>query len=926
MNWRQRFFTILILIAFFLLFFGGILVRLYTDWLWFSHDVSYPQVFSTILSSKWTLFLLFGGVFTAFALLNLFIANRVIGSVEEPGFAVQGERIIKITRLVRRGAMALLVLGTVVLGCLYGLTAAGYWNEYLLFRNGTEFGQKDPVFGRDVGFYVFQLPFLAFISGNALFGLLVVLVGTTAFYYFNRGLGWLGNMPTFMPSVKPHLLILSALFIVSVAVNTWLAQYNVLFSDHDQFFGAGYTDLNAHLPIIRMSAAGFLISALLCLIYLRPGASILVPIGSFVVVIAFWIVASVVYPPALQRFVVVPNQLERESPYIRRHLEFTRKAYALDKFTIKQMNVSEEIRQQDLDGSEGTLANLRLWDYRPLRQVYNSVQALKPYYQFFDVDVDRYMFDGEMRQVLLSLRELNVDGLSPTAKRWQNMHLLYTHGYGLVMNRVNEATSEGQPVLVVRDLPPQTPPDIPLENPAIYFGENTDRHIIVRSKLQELDYPKLVGNDDQEENKYVTYQGSGGVPLSGYFSRLMLAMRLQDTNLLLSGDLTPESRLIFRRMIGERVRTLFPYLALDQDPYPVIAEGKVMWIYDAYTHSDNYPYSKPFNSISARAPRFNYIRNSVKITIDAYSGDVKAYVSDENDPLMKAYRRAFPELFKPMDQMPPALKAHIRYPQSLFTIQANLLELYHTTDARVFFNKEDAWVIARELLQGNRTQPMEPYYVITQPPGEKEPRFVLILPFTPQGRDNMVAWLAAHCDPDRYGEVVVHRFPKERLVYGPAQIEARINQNPEIAQQLNLWNQQGSEVIRGHLLVIPLGQTMLYFEPIYLKASYEAAIPELKKVVMASGNRVVMTDTVEQGLDALMGEARATGRKARPPSSTATPSPTLPAGAPENLPALIDRANRSYDAAQDALKRGDWTTFGARMKEVEDALRKMKSP
>lgn len=924
-SWKQRLSTVLIVIALLLLFFGGILVRMYTDWLWFTHDVAYPQVFRTILSSKWTLFLIFGGVFTLFALVNLLIANKVVGSIEEPGFALRGTKIVKITRFVRTGTLWLLIAGTVVMGVLYGLSAAGYWNEFLLYRHGGSFGVQDPVFNRDVGFYVFRLPFISFIAGNTLFGMVLVFAGIASFYYFNRALGWLGGMPTFLPSVKPHLLILGCLFVLSVAWNIWLTRFDLLFADHDQFYGAGYTEIHARLPIINLVVIGLLITAALCLINLRAGSSFILPIGGFAVVLLFWILASVFYPPSIQRFVVVPNQLERESPFIDRHLKATRHAYKLDSFSIRTMNVQEQLTKADVDGAEGTLSNLRLWDYRPLKQVFNSLQALKPYYQFVDIDVDRYPFEGQTRQVLLSLRELNVEGLPPQAKRWQNLHLLYTHGYGLAMNRVNEATPEGQPVLAIRDLPPRMPKDIELTNPAIYFGENTDRYIIVRSNLLELDYPELRG-DNEEENKYTTYSGKGGVPIGGFFSRLMYAMRLGDTNIMLSRDLTSESRLIFRRTIAERLRTLFPYLLFDTDPYPVIHNGGIVWMCDAYTHSSNYPYSKPFQSIDPRAPRFNYIRNSLKITIDAYGGDVVAYVSDDSDPMVQAYMRAFPSLFRPMTDMPEQLKAHIRYPQGFFTIQSNLLEIFHTSDARIFFNKEDVWVTARELLEGNRTQPMEPYYVIIQPPGEKEPRYVLILPFTPQGRDNMVAWLVAHCDPDRYGEVALYRFPKERLVYGPVQVEARINQHPEIAQQLNLWNQQGSQVVRGHLLVIPMGQTMFYFKPIYLKASYEAAIPELKKVVLASGERVVMTDTVEQGLELMLGQARATGRAPRSPTAV-TPSPTTPsppATTPQGIPALVDRANRAYDAAQDALKRGDWESFGKQMKEMEQALRQMR--
>jgi len=916
MNLKQWVWTGLILLALVLLFFGGILARMYTDYLWFTHDVGYPQVFGRILGAKFVLFLTVSAGFFGYALINLIVANRVVGAVEEPAFALRGGRIVRITRAVRVGTFWLLVLGVLVFSLFVGLTAVGAWNDYLLFRNAQLFGVRDPLFGRDVGFYVFRLPFLSFVSGLTLFGTLLVLLGVGSFYYFNRALGWLGGMPTFLPSVKPHLLILSTLFVLAFAWYLWLARYDLVFSDHDQFFGAGYTDVHATLPILNITVFGLIGVALLCLMSLRRGAGLLLPIGGFGVVMLFWMAASIIYPPAVQRFIVVPNQLERERPYIQRHLEFTRRAYQLDRVAVRVMNVREELTEADLRGAQGSLENLRLWDFRPLSQVYNSLQALKPYYRFVDIDVDRYSIGGRVRQVLLSVRELNLEGLPPEAQRWQNMHLLYTHGYGLVLSPVNEATAEGQPVLLIRDLPPVTPPDIPLKNPAIYFGENTTQYAIVRSRQKELDYPLLTGSGS-EENVYTTYAGDGGVPIGSLFTRLMFALRLGSNNLLLSGDLTAESRLLFRRSIAERVQTLFPFLLWDDDAYPVIANGEIIWICDGYTYSRHYPYSKPVILRHHTLRRLNYLRNAVKVTVHAYTGEVKAYIADASDPIIRAYARAFPGLFQPMQAMPDEIKAHIRYPLDMFSVQAKLLELYHTTDARIFFNKEDAWQIAREVLTNGEPQPMVPYYVMMQPPGEKEPRYILTLPFTPLNRDNLVGWLAAHCDPDRYGEMILYRFPKERLVYGPAQIEARINQNPEIAQQLNLWNQQGSQVFRGNLLVIPLGNAMLYFEPIYLRAAYEAAIPELKKVILASGSRVVMTDTVEEGLRQLLSEAKPSPGAPRP-----TPAPT--AATTPDVKTLVRQANRVYREAQDALKAGDWATYGAKMKQLEQLLRQME--
>ncbi len=926
METRQKLATGAIAIVLFVMLFGGVLVNLYTDYLWFVHDVKYPQIFGRILALRWILFLTVAIGFFVFALVNLLIANRVAGAVDAPDLAIRGGRIVRITRAVQRGVYYLLVLGALVFSVFVGLSASVYWHDLMLYQNAQTVGVADPLFGLDVGFYMFRLPFLSFLSGLLVFATLVALIGVGAFYYFNRALGWLGGMPTFLPSVKPHLLILATLFLLAFAWYLWLARYDLVFSAHDQFFGAGYADIHGRLPILTLTVFGLVGAAALCLISLRRGAGLLLPIGGFAVVLLFWIGGSLIYPPLLQRFVVIPNQLERESPYIERHLEFTRRAYNLDRIQVRVMDARDNLTARDLQDAQGTLENLRLWDYRPLRQVYNSLQALKPYYAFVDIDVDRYMLNGSLRQVLLSVRELNLEGLPATAQRWQNLHLLYTHGYGLVMNPVNETSGEGQPVLWIRDLPPQLDRSVqdalPLTNPAIYYGENIDRYSIVRTNLKELDYPKLTGTGD-EENVYTTYSGDGGVPIGGFLTRLMFAIRLSDQFIMFTGDLNPESRLLFRRNIRERVQAMLPFIRWDDDAYPVIHNGEIIWVYDGYTTSRNYPYSRPFFSRDRVVRQFNYLRNSVKATIHAYTGEVNFYIADESDPLIRAYAQAYPNVFKPLSDMPDGLRNHIRYPIDLFEVQAQLLELYHTTDARIFFNKEDAWARAREILENNETVPMTPYYVIMQPPGEQQPRYMLTLPFTPQQRKNLVAWLAAHCDPDRYGELVLYRFPKQKLVYGTEQIEARINQNPNIAQQLALWNQQGTQVFRGNLLVIPLGQAMLYFKPIYLRARSEGAIPELKKVVLVSGERVVMTDTVDEGLQLLL--ARREGRT--PPRTAQDGVAPPPADAPSpaaDLPSLARQANRIYREAQDALKNGDWTTYGERMRQLERVLQQME--
>ncbi|MCS7272820.1 MAG: UPF0182 family protein [Fimbriimonadales bacterium] len=897
---------------------GGALVNLYTEYLWFVHDVNYPQIFGRTLVLRWLLFLAVAVGFFAFAWVNLWIANRVAGTMELPDLTLRAGRIVRITRAVRRGTYYLLVLGALAFALFVGLSASAYWHELMLFLNAQSFGVRDPLFKLDVGFYVFRLPFLSFLAGLLVFATLLALVGIGAFYYFNRALGWLGGMPTFLPAVKPHLLILAALFLLAFAWYLWLARYDLVFSEHDQFFGAGYADVRARLPILTLTVIGLVVVAILCVVSLRRGVSVLVPIGTFALVLAFWIGVMVVVPPLVQRFVVIPNQLERESEYIQYHLEFTRRAYNLDTIEVRVMDVRDALTASDIQAGQRTLENLRLWDFRPLYQVYNGLQALKPYYAFVDIDVDRYLVNGTLRQVLLAVRELNLEGLPAPAKRWQNLHLLYTHGYGLVMNPVNEATEEGQPVFWIRDLPPVTPDFLLLKNPAIYFGENVNGYAIVRSNLKELDYPRMSGAQG-EEDVYTTYAGDGGVPIGNWLTRLMFAIRFSDQNIILSRDLNAESRLLFRRNIRERVSAVLPFIRWDEDAYPVVYQGEILWICDGYTTTRNYPYSRPFLSRDRVVRQFNYIRNSVKATVHAYTGEVNFYIADESDPLIRAYARAYPNVFKPLSAMPEDLRRHLRYPIDLFEVQAQLLELYHTTDARVFFNKADVWAIAREILQNNEAVPMTPYYVIMQPPGEPQPRYMLTLPFTPQQRKNLVAWLVAHCDPPNYGKLVLYQFPRHKTVYGPEQIEARVNQNPEISQQLNLWNQQGSQVFRGNLLIVPLGRAILYFEPIYLQARTEGAIPELKKVVLASGERVVMTDTVEEGLQLLLAE-----RGERIPTRITTDATELPStSAPADLRSLARQANQVYKQAQQALRNGDWATYGALMKRLETLLEQM---
>jgi uncharacterized membrane protein (UPF0182 family) len=549
-----------------------------------------------------------------------------------------------------------------------------------------------------------------------------------------------------------------------------------------------------------------------------------------------------------------------------------------------------------LADAEPTTTNIRLWDYRPVRDTYSQIQEFRLYYDFVDVDVDRYSLDDTYRQVTLSAREMATEQLQ--SRTWLNEHLQFTHGYGLVLSPVNEVTSDGLPELWVRDLPPRTVPGLEITRPEIYHGEKTDSYVFVNSTIEEFDYPS------GDQNITTTYEGHGGVLMDSPLKRAAFAYRFGDVSVVLSNYLTRETRVMLYRNVHERVRQVAPFLLYDSDPYLVIADGRLIWLQDAYTATSMYPYSQPYYD------RFNYIRNSVKVTIDAYDGDVTFYVVDNQDPLIRAYAAIFPALFKPWDQMPPALRSHVRYPEGLFLIQAEMNNTYHMQNPTVFYNKEDLWATAHDV-SGGTEQPMEPYYVILRLPGQEMQEFVLIQPFTPANKQNMVAWMAARCDGEDYGKLLLYKFNKQELVYGPLQIEARIDQEPVISSQLSLWNQRGSQVIRGNLLVIPIEHSLLYVEPLYLQAE-TGQLPELKRVIVASGDRIIMTTTLDEAL------ASFGGAPVTPPPEEVEPTE------PSNAHDLALSAMEHYERAQEYLQEGDWAGYGAELEAMQNDLQALE--
>jgi uncharacterized membrane protein (UPF0182 family) len=637
----------------------------------------------------------------------------------------------------------------------------------------------------------------------------------------------------------------------------------------------------------------------------------------------------------VQQFVVKPNELAKESPYIAYNIDFTRKAYNLNNIKEVDFVINDQLSAEEIKDHDVTIQNIRIWDERPLLQTYRQIQAIRLYYDFNNVDVDRYMINNRYRQVMLAARELVVNQLPPQAKTWVNRHLIYTHGYGLAMSPVNEVTSEGLPQLMIKDLPPSVDINLKVDRPEIYYGEKTDEYILIKTRTQEFDFPR------GDKNVYTNYQGKGGVLIKSFIRRLLFAIEFQDPQILFTTYLGPESRIMFNRRINRRVNAIAPFLAYDTDPYMVVSGGRLFWIQDAYTISNMYPYSKRSKS-RFMIKRLNYIRNSVKVIIDAYNGDVTYYMLDEKDPILKTYLKIFPDLFKSLDEMPADLKKHIRYPNDLFEIQVNTYTTYHMQDVQVFYNQEDLWEPPDEMYGDNR-QKMKPYYIIIKLPEGEKAEFLLMLPFTPSKKDNMIGWLAARSDLPHYGNLLVYKLSKEKLVYGPMQIEARIDQQTEISRELSLWDQRGSRVIRGNLLAIPVSDAFIYVEPIYLQAKQEqkqtppsaspqsggktqqatrplrpgtertAALPELKRVIVALGNRVAMEKTLDQALSRVLWSEVSHKRKELSPITPET----------EEISDFGVRALEHYNRAKDYLRDGNWAGYGRELEKLENILEQL---
>ena len=885
-------FLTLIGVAIVLLIFLSMTSGLIQQWLWM-RQVGYLDIFWRLLSVKWSLWgLAFLAVFF-YAWVNFRFAATITAAFPRTADGDSTLIYIKADQgIPPRFLKTAGVVISIVIALIFAFVFYPAWDTYLRFHWGGTVGQLDPIFSKDIGFYLFRLPFYELIQNSLMsmtfITLLIVLIAYSYFgaFRFSRGEILQRNW-----KVIGHL---SLLFIFLISVWGWgyyLDRFELLYSTTGVVYGVGYTAYNvSRITLWIMLFASIILAVVIAASFFtrRFGMLLISAVGYFVLYFAI----IIVLPGLVQKFKVQPSELELETPYLKHNIEFTRKAFQLDQIEETTYPALGTLTPDDLSRNQETIDNIRIWDWRPILQTYRQTQEMRLYYEFYQVDVDRYHLEDGYHQVMLSARELAAQ-LPPKARTWVNERLQFTHGYGPVMNFVSKKAPEGLPEYIIDNIPPESALDLTVDQPAIYYGEKTPGYRIVATKVKEFDYPQ--GN----QNVYTSYQGKGGIPLDSFWKRVLFAWTQSDINILLTSYLGPESRIQIWRDVHERVARIAPFLELDQDPYLVLSEGKLYWIQDAYTVSDRFPYSAPYGKAFKK---LNYIRNSVKAVVDIYNGSVQLYVMDPQDPVLALYRRAMPGAFKDLADMPQDLKKHLRYPEDLFAIQADIYRTYHMTAPQVFYNQEDLWDFPQEKYAGSAI-PLEPYYILMRLPDTQALQYLLMTPFTPQKRDNMIAWMAAECDFPQYGHLIVYQLPKKRLIFGPIQIEAMIDQNTLISEQLSLWDQKGSRVIRGNLIVIPIDNSFLYVEPVYLIAE-GINIPQLKRIIVIHGDKVAMEPTLEQALQAVLGVAG-------PEEKTIA--------APVQTDELI-RAKEEFDKAQHALEQGQWQDFGNAMERLKKIL------
>lgn len=854
-----------------------------TDWLWFK-SLGYPKLLITRLGWEWGLRIGSWLCFSLILFINLWMMKSVVKQALWRFYRlnqfITGKHLILAASLI-----------SIVLGLVYSSGYGGYYFEVAQFFNSSDFGVTDPIFGKDIGFYFFELPVYQLLISALATALTLVTAVCAAIYFVSGHFQFENYQPRLSMRAQKHLSVLVGLLVLTKAADYSVQAYRLLYNTSGIVFGAGYTDVNVRLVVLRMLMVVAVAVSLIFITRLYRFRKIL--IGS----LAFWFglsfVGGVIAPFAVQQWLVAPNEFTRERPYIEHHIQMTRLAYEVADFQELDFVGTKDLTTEDLEANRNTIRNIRLWDPRLILQTYRQLQEMRPYYVFNDADVGRYWVDGEYREVLLAARELDV---SLTQNRnWINDHLQYTHGYGVVVSPVNEVSRQQLPEFWMSDIPPKGKSDLQITEPRIYYGERSNEYVIVNTLIDEFDYPTGDGN------AYYTYQGTGGVKLASPLHRLAFALRFGTTRILLSTDITSESRILFYRNIRARVQKLAPFLRYDQDPYIVIGDnGRLYWIIDAYTTSYRYPYAQPTSW-------GNYIRNSVKVVIDAYNGFVDFY-QVEPDPVLDVYAKIYPGWLKSISEMPSMLRAHLRYPEDLFALQASIYGTYHMTDPRIFYNREDVWVLANEIY-AEREQPVVPYYVMMQLPNSNTPELILMLPYTPIRRNNLIAWLAARNDGQHYGEVLVYRFPKDSLTLGPAQIDATIDQDSDISQLLSLWGQRGSQVIRGNMLVLPISQSLIYVEPLFLQ-SEQSGMPQLQRVIVAYKDQLVMEESLTQALNRLFDD-----------DSPSKPFESEPMHTGDRQ--IWHDAYELYQKAQQALREADFVGFGEAWSQLESVLKQL---
>ena len=887
----------------------------------------------------WYIFKLKVGLFIAFALVTVLLLRTAFWLLEK-AFAGQTteKRTIVINNQPVQFSPARFVrpLGwiiAIIFGVVYGLAIKSDWQTFALYFNRVEAATSDPIFQKPLSFYLFSLPVYDLISGWLITLAFVVLCA--AIIYSLLALPQKALTSARKDAVKTPFSVVSlalAVFLVLLAWRTYLSRFPYLWQDHQTFSGVTFAEAKYLLPALYLLAVALLVAAAISLINAFSMRGLRLLLLALAVPLAVYVVGIYIVPAYVTSFIVKPNELERETPYIEQNIASTRRAFGLEQVELREFQAENSTEALNLNANRPTLDNIRLWDWHALQDTLKQIQAIRTYYDFPDVDVDRYNLDGSIRQMMVAAREIDLQKLPESSRNWINEKLIYTHGYGITMNTANGFTPEGMPRFVVSDMPVQSSSkDVRVTRPELYFGQETNTDVYVKTRQKEFDFPQ------GETNTYTSYEGTGGIRIGGRARRLLLAWALGDLSKLpFSDDVNSESRVLIHRNIRELVNGIAPFLIYDNDPYIVVSrEGRLFWMMDAFTESATYPYSRHHD---VGANNINYIRNSVKVMIDAYNGTTHFYVFDSQDPLIATYRATFPTLFEDASQMPADVRAHVRYPETLIRVQGEVYGLYHTQSAKVFFQREDVWNVAQQIGLDNQNrkqiQPIDPYFVLMQLPGEQtQNEFVLILPFTPSGRNNLIGWMAGRCDGDNYGKLLIYNFPKSRLIDGPLQIEARIDQNSQLSSLFTLWNQEGSHVVRGHLLVIPIGRALLFVEPIYLKAE-SSPMPELRLVVLATQDRLGYGQTFDEAMTSLFGDlARPSTQdkteqpKENPtegsPKAASSPSPAESASA-LTVQQLINKAVQEFEEYQRLTSQGKLGEAGQKLEQHKRTLDELK--